>query len=107
MRKAEVLSILFVVVLLCVSAQAQQPKKVPLGNSFGASLAHLRGNITGLSNLAQEISGKRLELLKEIVPRLSRVAVVGMSKQRPLMSNILDNVIKDQAKEIARGRKNL
>jgi putative ABC transport system substrate-binding protein len=51
----------------------------PVGTGFIASLARPGGNITGLSNLAQEISGKRLELLKEIVPKLSRVAVLGMS----------------------------
>ena len=51
----------------------------PVGNGFVTSLARPGGNITGLSNLAQEISGKRLELLKEIVPKLSRVAVLGMS----------------------------
>jgi putative ABC transport system substrate-binding protein len=51
----------------------------PVGNGFIASLARPGGNITGLSNLAQEISGKRLELVKEIVPKLSRVAVLGMS----------------------------
>ena len=46
---------------------------------FVASLARPGGNITGLSTLAPEISGKRLELLKEIVPKLSRVAVLGTS----------------------------
>ncbi len=51
----------------------------PVGNGFVASLARPGGNITGLSNLAQEISGKRLELLKEVVPKLTRVAVLGMS----------------------------
>jgi putative ABC transport system substrate-binding protein len=51
----------------------------PVANGFVASLAHPGGNITGLSTLAPEISGKRLELLKEIVPRLSRVAVIGTS----------------------------
>jgi putative ABC transport system substrate-binding protein len=51
----------------------------PVGNGFVQSLARPGGNITGLSNVAPEISGKRLELLKEIVPRLSRVAVFGMS----------------------------
>jgi len=49
----------------------------PVGNGFVASLARPGGNITGLSSLAPEISGKQLELLKEIVPRLSRVAVLG------------------------------
>jgi len=51
----------------------------PVGSGVVASLARPGGNITGLSNLAPEISGKRLELLKEIVPRLSRVAVLGTS----------------------------
>jgi putative tryptophan/tyrosine transport system substrate-binding protein len=51
----------------------------PVGNGFVASLARPGGNITGLSTLAPEISGKQLEILKEIVPRLSRVAVLGNS----------------------------
>ena len=51
----------------------------PVGNGFVASLARPGGNITGLSTLAPELSGKRLELLKEIVPKLSRVAVFGTS----------------------------
>jgi len=51
----------------------------PVGNGFVASLAHPGGNITGLSNLAPEISGKQLELLKETVPKLSRVAVLWTS----------------------------
>jgi ABC-type uncharacterized transport system substrate-binding protein len=49
----------------------------PVGNGFVASLARPGGNITGLSNFAPELSGKRLELLKEVVPRLSHVAVFG------------------------------
>ena len=53
----------------------------PVGSGVVASLARPGGNITGLSTLAPEISGKRLELLKEIVPRLSRVAVLGTSTQ--------------------------
>ena len=53
----------------------------PVGNGFVASLARPGGNITGLSTLAPELSGKRLELLKEIIPRLSRVAVLGTSTQ--------------------------
>jgi ABC-type uncharacterized transport system substrate-binding protein len=51
----------------------------PVGNGFIASLARPGGNITGLANLNPELSGKRLELLKEIIPRLSRVAVFGES----------------------------
>jgi len=53
----------------------------PVGTGFVASLARPGGNITGLSTLAPELSGKRLELLKEVVPRLSRVAVFGTSTQ--------------------------
>jgi putative ABC transport system substrate-binding protein len=51
----------------------------PVGNGFVASLAHPGGNITGLSSLAPELSGKQLQLLKESVPKLSRVAVLGTS----------------------------
>jgi putative tryptophan/tyrosine transport system substrate-binding protein len=51
----------------------------PVGNGFVASLAQPGGNITGLSTVAPEMSGKRLELMKEIVPKLSRVAVFGNS----------------------------
>ena len=51
----------------------------PLGNGFVTSLSRPGGNITGLSNFSPELSGKRLELLKEIVPKLSRVAVLGSS----------------------------
>jgi putative ABC transport system substrate-binding protein len=53
----------------------------PVGNGFVNSLARPGGNITGLSNYAPELSGKQLELLKEIVPRLSRVAVLGNSNE--------------------------
>src|SRR5881296_82137 len=51
----------------------------PVGSGFVASLARPGGNMTGLSTLAPELSGKRLELLKEVVPKLSRVAVFGDS----------------------------
>src|SRR6185312_11894491 len=51
----------------------------PVGNGFVTSLARPGGNITGLAALAPEMSGKQLELLKEIIPKLSRVAVVGNS----------------------------
>ena len=50
-----------------------------MGSGFVASLARPGGNITGLSALSPEISGKQLELLKEIVPKLARVAVMGNS----------------------------
>ena len=53
----------------------------PVGSGFVASLARPGGNVTGLSTLAPELSGKRLDLLREVVPKLSRVAIVGTSTQ--------------------------
>ena len=46
----------------------------PIALGLVASLAHPGGNITGVATLAPELSGKRLELLKEVIPKLSRVA---------------------------------
>jgi putative ABC transport system substrate-binding protein len=48
----------------------------PLGSGLVESLAHPGGNVTGLSLMAIDLSGKRLELLKEAVPNLSRVALL-------------------------------
>ena len=45
----------------------------PVGEGQVASLAHPGGNVTGLSNLAPELNGKRLELLKEAFPKVKRV----------------------------------
>ena len=56
---------------------AQDPD--PVGNGFVADLARPAGNVTGSATFAPELSGKQLELLKEIVPNLSRVAVFGTS----------------------------
>ena len=47
-----------------------------VGPGHVVSLARPGGNITGLTNMAPELAGKRLELLKEAVPKLSRVAVL-------------------------------
>jgi ABC-type uncharacterized transport system substrate-binding protein len=51
----------------------------PIGTGLVASLPRPGGNITGLSVLAPELGGKRLEILKEILPKLSSVAVLGSS----------------------------
>ena len=48
----------------------------PVGSGFVASLARPGGNVTGLSSLSSELSGRRLELLMEAVSRLSRVAII-------------------------------
>jgi putative tryptophan/tyrosine transport system substrate-binding protein len=49
----------------------------PVDSGFIATLARPGGNITGLTNVSSELGGKRLELLKEVVPKLSRVAIFG------------------------------
>ena len=51
----------------------------PVASGFVASLARPGGNITGLSTFAPELSGKRLDILREVVAKLSRVAVLGTS----------------------------
>jgi putative ABC transport system substrate-binding protein len=48
----------------------------PVGAGLAESLARPGGNVTGITSLAAELSGKRLELLKEALPRLSHVAVL-------------------------------
>jgi putative ABC transport system substrate-binding protein len=51
----------------------------PVGEGLVVSLARPGGNITGLSQLSPELSGKRLEILKAVLPKLSRLAVFGTS----------------------------
>jgi putative ABC transport system substrate-binding protein len=63
----------------------------PVGDGFVASLARPGGNITGLSNFAPELSGKRLEILREVVPKLSRVAVLGTSTN-PAYAQVIKEV---------------
>ncbi len=48
----------------------------PIALGYVASLAHPGGNITGISNLSPELSGKRLDLVKEVIPKAARVAVL-------------------------------
>jgi putative ABC transport system substrate-binding protein len=48
----------------------------PVGNGIVASLARPGGNITGLTRLTRELNGKRLELLKEMLPKIARVGLV-------------------------------
>jgi putative tryptophan/tyrosine transport system substrate-binding protein len=49
----------------------------PVGNNLVASLAQPGGNVTGLSTLGADLAGKRLELLREVIPGLGRLAVMG------------------------------
>jgi putative ABC transport system substrate-binding protein len=54
----------------------------PVGSGFAASLPRPGANVTGLSNTAELLSGKRLELLKELVPALTRVTVLRNPENR-------------------------
>ena len=59
----------------------------PVESGWVASLARPGGNITGVTTLAQDLNGKRLELLTEVVPRLSRVAVLWTPDDRSATIN--------------------
>ena len=61
----------------------------PIAAGFVASLAHPGGNITGFTNLSPDLSTKRLELLKEVSPRIRRVAVFQNAAQHgPAMKDV-------------------
>ncbi len=62
----------------------------PVAEGFVASLARPGGNITGLSSLSPELRGKRLELMKEIIPSLSRLAYFGTSTAENDAINLKD-----------------
>jgi len=64
----------------------------PVEAGFVTSLAQPGGNITGLAGLGAELSGKRLELLKQVVPQLSRVALL----LNPTLDSSADNVRETQ-----------
>jgi ABC-type uncharacterized transport system substrate-binding protein len=69
----------------------------PVGNRFVASLARPGGNITGLATLNPQISGKQLELLKEIVPKLSRVVILGTSTRPGNAQNLKETELASEA----------
>ena len=69
----------------------------PVGSGFVASLARPGGNITGLASLSPELTGKRLELLKETVPKLLRVAVLGNPGNRATALNFKEAEVAAQA----------
>ena len=48
----------------------------PIGTGIVSSLSHPGGNITGLTSMSPDLEGKRIELLKEVIPKLSHIAVL-------------------------------
>jgi len=64
----------------------------PVGQGFISSLAHPGGNITGLTSFEFEIGGKWLQLLKEIVPDLSRVSVIYNPEAGPYAINFMQSM---------------
>ena len=63
----------------------------PVGSGLVASLAHPGGNVTGLSSMTAELSAKRLQLLKEAIPRLTRVAVL-WNPDSPLQAKLVEDI---------------
>jgi putative ABC transport system substrate-binding protein len=72
----------------------------PVGDGFVASLARPGGNITGLSSYSAELAGKRLEILKETVPKLSRVAVLGLSTNPSNPQGLQDTEVAARALDV-------
>jgi len=77
--------VLFIGALAAIRSAKQATKTIPIvmvtsvdpvATGLVDSLARPGGNITGLTTLSRELSSKRLELLKEVIPRMSRVAVL-------------------------------
>jgi putative ABC transport system substrate-binding protein len=60
----------------------------PVGDGLVASLARPGGNVTGLSNQQPELAGKRLEILRELIPGLSRLAVLANSLNPVAILNV-------------------
>ena len=73
----------------------------PVGVGFVASLARPGGNITGLTHLSPDLSGKRLELLKEVLPRLLRVGVIWNPNQPGQPTAFKDTQVAAQALKVA------
>jgi putative ABC transport system substrate-binding protein len=69
----------------------------PVGRGLVASLARPGGNVTGLSSVAPDLSGKRLELLKEVIPKLTRVAVLWDSSGGQASANFKDTQVAARA----------
>jgi ABC-type uncharacterized transport system substrate-binding protein len=64
----------------------------PVASGYVDTLARPGRNITGLSSMARELSSKRLELFKEAVPKLRRLAVIKSSSSEPAFSETMQTV---------------
>ena len=64
----------------------------PVAAGLIESLARPGGNVTGVTNLGRELGGKRLELLKEAVPKLARVAVLYDPASSPSVSEVKEDL---------------
>jgi putative tryptophan/tyrosine transport system substrate-binding protein len=73
----------------------------PVATGLVDSLARPGGNVTGLSNLAPELSGKRLELLKEIVPKIIRVAFLWSSARANISGKTLGGRVTEKETQAA------
>jgi putative ABC transport system substrate-binding protein len=75
----------------------------PVGTGLIASLARPGGNVTGLTNVGGELGGKQLELLKEITPRLSRAAILGIAgSAAPFSFRAADEIFAKETEVTAR-----
>jgi ABC-type uncharacterized transport system substrate-binding protein len=72
----------------------------PVRRGLVASLAHPGGNVTGLADIPIEIEGKRLQLLKEAVPKASRVAVLTYSTSGPVPRSIFRSEVEAAARAL-------
>jgi putative tryptophan/tyrosine transport system substrate-binding protein len=111
---AELVSLKVDVIVTTISGSAHAAQQItkaipivlttgdPVSTGLAASLARPGGNITGLSVMLPELSGKRLELLKETLPKITRIAVLGPAP-RPAVWNPTDAAVQpavDVFKEI-------
>ena len=69
----------------------------PVAEGLVSSLARPEGNITGLSQIGPELAGKRLELLKEAFPKISRVAVLRTSSSRSAVAHFEETLVAAKA----------
>src|SRR5262249_55405766 len=81
----------------------------PVGTGLVASLARPNGNVTGLSNQSADLPGKRLELLREVVPALRQLAImanfnspIGVLETREVQAAARTLALKDTTLEIRR-----